>query len=114
MDTQNNKTIVRVLVEDVFNGDLHRLNDYLTDDYIDHSDWGDRDGLRKTLTDFRASYPDLTFRIEDLIAEGDRVAARTTVVGHRPDEEKTIHAISVYRLLDGRVVERWGYSDSFF
>jgi steroid delta-isomerase-like uncharacterized protein len=68
----------------------------------------------------RGGFPDVRWTLEEIIAEGDQVAARFTMRGtHRgtffgvPPTEKTIEvqALNFYRLADGRFVEERGQPD---
>jgi steroid delta-isomerase-like uncharacterized protein len=68
----------------------------------------------------RGGFPDVRWTLEEIIAEGDQVAARFTMRGtHRgtffgvPPTEKTIEvqAMNFYRLADGRFVEERGQPD---
>ena len=65
---------------------------------------------------FRNAIPDLTYTIEDQIAEGDRVVTRYTASGtHQGEffgvgatgEWITMSGIMVDRLEDGKMVEEW-------
>jgi steroid delta-isomerase-like uncharacterized protein len=67
-------------------------------------------------------FPDLHVTIEDLIAEGDRVASRNTVtgthlghyMGHPPTGKPvTYNEIFVFRFVGGRIAETWGVVDVF-
>lgn len=69
---------------------------------------------------FRAAFPDQWWQIEDLIAEGDRVVARTTMTGtHRGDffgipatgRAVTLSGVHIMRIADGRIAEHWGNND---
>jgi len=118
MSLSRNKAIVRELVERVYSGDLDRLDDLVTTGYVDHSRWGDRDGLRRVIAAFKSAYPGIEFSVRDILAEGDKVAARIRCNCQDHSEEsghaKVIHSIAIFRLADGKVVEHWGHSDSFF
>ena len=68
----------------------------------------------------RAGFPDIQWTLEELIAEGDKVAARFTMRGtHRgtffgvPSSGKTIEvkAMNFYRIADGQIVEEHGQPD---
>jgi steroid delta-isomerase-like uncharacterized protein len=68
----------------------------------------------------RTGFPDLHARIDDLVAEGDRVAARLTFRGtHQgeflgvPATGRTVEYVSheFYRFVDGLVAEEWICSD---
>ena len=68
----------------------------------------------------RLGFPDLHARIDDLVAEGDRVAVRLTFRGtHQgeflgvPATGRTVEYVSheFYRFADGLVAEEWICSD---
>ena len=68
----------------------------------------------------RASFPDIQWTVEELISEGDKVAARFTMRGtHRgqfmgvPPTEKTIavQALNIYHLKNGQIVKEYGAPD---
>jgi predicted ester cyclase len=79
------------------------------------------DDLRETFHRFRTTFPDLHVTIHDLIAEGDRVAARWTASGTHSGElagiAPTGTAVSwggtdVYRIADDRISEWWRNDDT--
>jgi len=114
MSLSQNKTIVRELVEKVYSGDVDKLDDLVRTDYVDHSRWHDRDGLRRVIKAFKGAYPRIEFSVRDIFAEDDKVAARIRCNCEESGHEKVIHSIAIFRLADGKVVEHWGHSDSFF
>jgi steroid delta-isomerase-like uncharacterized protein len=68
----------------------------------------------------RAGFPDIQWTLEEMVAEGDKVAARFTMRGtHRgtffgvPPTGKTIavQAMNIYRLSGGQFVEEHGQPD---
>jgi steroid delta-isomerase-like uncharacterized protein len=76
--------------------------------------------LHQMITMFRASFPDLHFDIQDMFAEGDRVAARCTMTGtHKgefmgiPPTNKAfrITAFDILRFEGSKVAEHWGITD---
>jgi len=69
---------------------------------------------------FRSVFPDLRWDIDDLIAEGDRVVARTTMRGtHRGDffgipptgRSVEMRGVHIMRIADGQIIEHWGSND---
>jgi steroid delta-isomerase-like uncharacterized protein len=71
---------------------------------------------------FRTAFPDYKHTINDLIAEGDKVVARWTFHGtHEGDfqglpptgKKVTIPCISVFRLVDGKIMDDWTISDTY-
>jgi predicted ester cyclase len=80
----------------------------------------DAEGLKQSTVLFHAGLQECRCVIEDLIAEGDRVAVRYTtravhsgtLFGIPPSGRTvTITGIEVYRLEDGKVAEMWGGSE---
>src|SRR6266487_536256 len=79
-----------------------------------------RDGLKQFVTATLSAFPDFHFTIEDAIAEGNKVAVRLTARGtHRgplgdipPTGNQVANtAIVIFRITDGKIVERWGVAD---
>ena len=56
---------------------------------------------------FHDAYPKAHVTVEDLIVEGDTVAARLSVHGI-PDQRPTM--LEIYRVRDGRIAELWALS----
>ncbi len=70
---------------------------------------------------FRQAFPDSYFTVEDMIAEGDKVATRKTFHGTHQGEfmgipptgqQVSIGLIDIVRIVDGRVVEHWAMGDN--
>jgi len=68
----------------------------------------------------RAMLPDVRATVEDMFAEGDRVAVRLTlhgtyvgeVMGVKYDGKRvTLPEIQVYRIANGKIAERWFIAD---
>ena len=69
---------------------------------------------------FRSAFPDLTSKIDVLMAEGDLVAGRMTTSGTQrgefmgiPPTNKsfTMTEVHIVRIANGKAVEHWGNSD---
>jgi steroid delta-isomerase-like uncharacterized protein len=67
-----------------------------------------------------AAFPDFAVTVEDAVAEGDKVALRVTIRGtHQgalmgtPPTGKpiAISGMSLWRIADGKIVERWESAD---
>lgn len=106
-------------------GDVAGFGDLLADGFVEHEGGPgfapDKEG---TLDYFRAllhAFPDLSMRVEDLIADGDKAVARVRVTGtHRGDfmgipstgATGDIQLIDIMRFdADGQVCEHWGVAD---
>jgi len=80
----------RLLEDDISKGDEAVADQIIAPDFVDHTNPpGMQHGLaghKAIVALFRTAFPDQWWQIEDLIAEGDRVVARTTMTGtHRGD-----------------------------
>ena len=78
-------------------------------------------GYLEVIGMMRGGFPDIQWVLEELIAEGDKIAARFTMrgthrgtfFGVRQDREEKIEvqAMNFYRFLDGQIVEEHGQPD---
>ena len=118
-------TISRIY-EEVFNtGKLEQADTLIAVDYIDHNPIGPGGesgiaGFKQTVRGLRFAFPDLHFRVEEMLVNGDKVTTRTTMKGtHKnsflgidpTNEQVTVTGFDIYRIADGMVVERWGTLD---
>jgi predicted ester cyclase len=76
--------------------------------------------LRQFVKVSRDAFPDLQFTAEDMIAEGDKVAARYTMRGTHQGEfmgvaptgnQIEVTGIDIVRFEGGKMVEHWANSD---
>jgi predicted ester cyclase len=124
MDDERQKELVARFVQEVLaECRSASLDELVADDFRSHT-WGpegtDREGLRAATERMAAALSDVTFRIEDSIAEGDRVAVRLSasatqtgeLMGMAPSGRRyTIGEIHIFRVADGRIVEHWHQYD---
>ena len=85
-ETERNKAVVRRFIEEVQNKKNMDVFDELNaDDFVNLSAPPgmptDREGGKMFLRAFVSAFPDSQVRIEDMIAEGDRVATKKTFTG---------------------------------
>ena len=125
MAAEDNKAIVRRFYEEVLNrGDLAVGDELVATDFVDHQPFPGQApglaGLKQSLGAFRAAFPDLEYTIEDLIAEGDKVAVRATMRGTNEGslfglpasgKQVTVSDIDIVRIAGGKMVEGWGITD---
>jgi len=85
MSTEENKAKVRRVIEEAWNkGDLAVVDELLAPNYVFHvpgNDFKGPEGLKQAVTMYRNALPDLHVAIEDMFAEGDKVACRYTYRG---------------------------------
>ena len=124
MKLEQNKAIARRVIEDVFvRRDPSAVDDLIAVDFTPH-DWGGvekgRDAMRGAIRRTSAGLSGVEMRIEDMIAEGDRVVVRLTssatqsgpfmglpASGNRYE----IAEIHIFRIRDGQVTEHWHQLD---
>ena len=90
MSVEENRALIQRFVEEVFNhGNLDVVDDIYAPDYVGHTAGSPEqtlgpEGVREFVELYRSAFPDLHTTIEDIVAEGDKVAYRWTAVGtHR-------------------------------
>jgi steroid delta-isomerase-like uncharacterized protein len=122
----DNKTIIlRSEAELWSKGNLAVADELYAPNFICHfvqgTEWKGIQGIKSEVADHRAAFPAWNERVEDIIAEGDRVVIRFTSSGTQKGEfagmapngkTVTIHEAAIYRIVDGKIVEQWGFSDS--
>lgn len=124
MSAEENMQIVRRIYEEVFDKhNLEVLDERYATDFVYHSPGNpdlNREGLKQGLSAYVAAFPDVRMTIEDIFAEGDRVAVRFTARGtHRGEylgvpptgKQVTITSILIHRLGGGKMVEDWEWED---
>jgi predicted ester cyclase len=121
MSLEENKAIVRSLVEAFNKHNLASLLDFAAPDFIDHTrQLRGVDAIRRYLTMVYKNFPDYHATIEDIIAEGDKVwilekCTMTHTVEYRgiaPTGKKLTETfVEIYRIVHGKVVEMWTVID---
>lgn len=125
MSTQENETLVRRFLEDAYNkGNLAVGDDLLTADCVFYVPTVIKGiaGWKQFATAFLTAFPeDLRITIEDIFAEGDKVAARWTAQGtHKgplrgiapTGKQVTWMGMGIYYLAGGKIREVWGLNDA--
>ena len=120
--------VIRRMFEEVIPaGDPTAMRELVATDFVDHDPMPGQpagvEGAEYVVTTMNTAYPGLRFTIDDLVAEGDRVVIRWTLRGintgsmlGRPPTNEPVElcAIVIFRVADGKVVERWaGWKPGF-
>lgn len=115
MDTEaKNKAVVRHMYEDILNtGRLELLGEVISDRYIGNAGEKGPEGAAKSVGAVLKAFPDVKWKIEDLLADGDKVAVRWiwdgTHTGQFQDYPVTgnkVHnsAMVIYQLAEGKII----------
>ncbi len=113
--------LVRRLFDEAVNaGRLEVIAAVYTPDFVDHAPGPGQApgpaGIAEVVARYRAAIPDLHVEVEDVVAEGDRIATRETWTGtHRHDlpgapatgRAFRLTRMHVFRVVDGRIAEEW-------
>ena len=125
MGLNEDKQTVRRFVDEIFvQGNADAVDELVAEDFIPHT-WpysGDgRADLKAAIDRVHAGLADVRFTIEDLVAEGDRVAVRlSSAARHVGDfmgmpasgRSYEVDEIHFFRLRDGQIVEHWHQMDT--
>jgi predicted ester cyclase len=119
----NTKDLVRRFYAQLFR-DLAIAEECVGPDYLDHNNEQAGRGpevLRAHVNALLTTFPDFSMKIEDIIAEQDRVVTRVagkgTHAGTWMQIEPTgtvvqVKGINIDRVAEGRIVEHWGEADT--
>ena len=125
MPADENKALVRRFYEEIDRGNLAAMDELVAENYIDHSPppfpglASGRAGVKQAFEIFWTATPG-RHRIEDQIAEGDKVVTRLRVTGTHendlPGIPKTGNALEmtatvIHRIAGGMLAEKWSAKD---
>lgn len=118
--SEENKAVVRRWVEAFNEGDIEAVDELLTDSYVRHDPNSPEvhgpEEEKRLIAMYLTAFPDLHFTVEDMVAEGGKVATRIGISAtHRgellgiPPTEKRLAftAMELYRLAEGKFDEQW-------
>ena len=128
MSAEENAAVVRAVEEAWDSNDLDSLDQYFAEDFDNSASVmpgapPGLEGAKLVHQGAMTSFPDRKVEIQDLIAEGDKVAVRARVTGTNqggfellgaPPNGNPIdvQAVGIYTLRDGKIVSHWGLNDA--
>jgi predicted ester cyclase len=127
MSAQANKEIVERLLTAFSNSDAVTAEQVLAEDFINHDPPNlpgvgkDRAGVLTATEYLHSAFENARAELVCVVADGDRVAVHDRLRGrHRADflgiaptgHEISVDFIHIFRVTNGRIVERWGVADS--
>ena len=126
MSAEENKALVLRFFEEAWvNFNAAALDELVSLDYVEHAGVpggrpSGREDLKRLIGMYRVAFPDLESTIEDILAEGDRVAYRWTARGTHLGEWAGIpptgnhiwaRGVTMYRIAGGKLAEGWSSVD---
>ena len=125
MSTEENKSLVSRYVEQILNrGNMAVADELLAPDYKRYisptTAQLSADVQKQRLAGIRTAFPDWQLTVDDMIADGDRVAFHATIRGtHRGTFQSitptgkavTVYALDIVRIENGKFAEHWGGPD---
>jgi len=121
MTAEGNRELIRRWVDVVWNrGDVGASDELITGDFVNHNVASltpvqGRDGHDAWVTTSRAVLDGWHVTLDDVVAEGDRAAARWTIRGtnRQTGRQSTVPGMHFYRFEDGKIAEMWTCFDRF-
>jgi len=127
MTTEVNKAIVRRYFEDIFSqGNLAVAAEIIAPEYEEAGPSAipglppGPEGSNIHVMVYRNAFPDITFTVDEQVAEGDTVVTRWTATGTHQGElagipatgkSATVMGVSIDRVVNGKLVAGWNISD---
>ena len=119
--SEENKALVRRVIDAGNDEGLASIDRFYAADWIG---WDSRDGSKSSREDMKkemevilSGFPDARTDIDDLVADGDKVASRVTVTGTHTKDSKTygpptgrrltFAMMGIDRIANGKIVESW-------
>ena len=124
--TSLNKSLCRTFFEELHNKQNLEIIDRLVDpNVVSHDPFPNQaegsKGFRDTMQLFRSAFPDMSAKINDMIAENNKVVTKITVYGTHlgefmgigPTKNKIEYEeVIILRIADGKIVEHWAVADA--
>jgi len=123
--SEENKELERRIYEEIYNKkNMAAIEQFVATDWVCHP-WPPGvppglEGMKQQDTLTKKAFPDMQVKLEDIVAEGDKVACRWTATATHKGEfmgmpatgkQVTITGIHIDRIAGGKIVETWNYSD---
>jgi predicted ester cyclase len=121
-ENKANKTLVRRLFEARGKTDLDAFDKMLAPEFVSHTKLlpghkPDREGYKRTIAEYAATFSNRRFIVEEQVAEADKVVSRVTAhathdrkafLGVAPTgKEATYKTIFIHRISGGKIAEEW-------
>lgn len=105
--------ILKLFQEVINQRNISYIDEVYVPDAIDHSAFPGQApgiaGIKEAVKGFLEIFPDLKVTVEDIIAEGNKVASRETWKGTKKSTGKSVSGsvLHIFRIQDGKITEEW-------
>jgi predicted ester cyclase len=119
----SNKALVRRYLAEILSaGRLELLDQLLSPDFVDSTPGAPQnvrgpEVVRSAQQRAREIFPQVEYKVDDLVAEGDKVVARYTVratsrgSGSSPGRPIEVTGVTIFRIAEGKIREMWIVND---
>ena len=120
MSSEENKAIVRRMLQAIASNDDAAINELFSPNWVNHDPslppLQGIEGAKQLTALFLGGFPDMHLVEEDMIADGDKVAARFRLIGTNtgpmmgmPPTGKSVDitATGIFRIVDGKATDNW-------
>jgi predicted ester cyclase len=118
ISSERNKATVNRLYEEFFNhGRKELIREFISPTYTNHTHGGQGpEAFERSANAIRSAVEGLHFKVEDIVAEADRIAVRLTVTGKQvgplfgtpsTGEQFERRILTIYRLEEGLITDSW-------
>jgi serine phosphatase RsbU (regulator of sigma subunit)/predicted ester cyclase len=125
-EEEKNKALVRRFIEAQLETDLAALEEMMAPDFVDRSlmpgQEPDREGFKHSVAENVDTFSDISYTIDDQIAEGDKVTTwytgssthdRGPFMGIPPTgKRESFKGVFLHRIVGGKIVEEWSLNDA--
>ena len=126
MSVEENKELaLRTFDEVRSKGNIDKIPELFAPDYVAHGAGGEDEigyeALKQHIARGHSLFPDFQITVEDMVAEGDKIACRGIATGTHLGElmgvaptgrKMTVSQIGILRFEKSKVVESWGIHDA--
>jgi steroid delta-isomerase-like uncharacterized protein len=123
---ENNKVLVRRFIEESTKGNLDVIDELLAPDFVDRSlmpgQGSTREDFKRSVAEMFDTFSDISFTIDDQIAEGDKVTTwytgssthdRGPFMGiPSTGKRESFKGVFLHRIVGGKIVEEWSLNDA--
>src|SRR5215210_8107505 len=125
-EEENNKALVRRFIEAQLEADLAALEEMMAPDFVDRSTMPgqqpDREGFKHSVAENVDTFSDISYTIDDQIAEGDKVTTwytgssthdRGPFMSIPPTgKRESFKGVFLHRIVGDKIVEEWSLNDA--